>query len=360
MTSESIPTNPPAKKSSAINRKLLWRIASLVIALLLVSYMLSRIQWSDFAAVLGRLSPLSVTAGFIVYLLLNLFRSFRYIALLDNPELPVAKVYPISLYHNFFVRLLPFKLGEVVYIILMRNRLQVRTREGISSLFGSRLLELLVIVLVAAVSLLISGNFFEGNMLALTGVIMACIIGGLAGFYYSGSIIRITMRIVRSLIKHPVVLKIADKFDGLALELDKLHEPRIFLKGLFWSLFTYGCSFAVNAILLYSVGVIVDPFTLVMIVSLGMFATAFPFSISGFGAVELSFAFGLTAFLGYSDSQATSIGLMINGLTLIYAGLSGFVGFLAVQWQEPEHDPDAEMTPWWQEIISAGKAKLRG
>jgi len=360
MTSESMSTNPPAKPGTRISRKWLWRIASLLIALLLVVYMLSRIQWSDFAAVVARLSPLSITAGFLVYLMLNLFRSFRYISLLDNPELPVAKVYPISLYHNFFVRLLPFKLGEVVYIILMRNRLQVRTREGISSLFGSRLLELLVIVLVAAVSLLLSGNLFESSTVVLTGLVVVCIVGGLAGFYYSGSIIRFSMRIVRGLINHPVVHKLADKFDGLALELDKLHEPRIFLKGLFWSLFTYSCSFGVNAILLYSVGVIVDPFTLVMIVSLGMFATAFPFSISGFGAVELSFAFGLTVFLAYSESQATSIGLMINGLTLIYAGLSGFVGFLAVQWQEPERDPDVEMTPWWQEIIAAGKAKLKG
>jgi len=242
----------------------------------------------------------------------------------------------------------------------MRNRLQVRATEGVSSLFGSRLLELLVIVLVAAVSLLLSGSFFEGNMLVLTTLVVVCIVGGLLGFYYSGAIIRLTMRIVRAVIKNAMVHKLADKFDGLARELDKLHEPRIFARGLFWSLFTYGCSFGVNAILLYSVGVIVDPFTLVMIVSLGMFATAFPFSISGFGAVELSFALGLTMFLGYTVSHATSIGLMINGLTLIYAALSGFVGFLAVQWQEPDRDPDADMTPWWREVINAGKAKLRG
>jgi len=235
-----------------------------------------------------------------------------------------------------------------------------------------------VIVMVAAASLVLSGSLFEGNMIMLTALVVICIIVGLAGFYYSGSIIRLTMRIVRALVKSPMIHKLADKFDGLALELDKLHEPRIFLRGLFWSFFTYGCSFGVNAILLYSVGVIVDPFasgviadpatpyvivdpsTLVMIVSLGMFATAFPFNISGFGAVELSFAFGLMMFLGFGESPATSIGLMINGLTLIYAALSGFVGFLAVQWQEPQRYPDADMTPWWQEVIEAGKQKLKG
>lgn len=360
MTSERLTSNPPAEEGLHAHRKWIWRGVSLLIALALVGYMLSQIEWDDFIGVVGRLSVASISASFLMYLALNLFRSWRYIALLDNHELDVRQVYPISLYHNFFVRLLPFKLGEVVYIILMRNRLSVRAREGISSLFGSRLLELLVIVLVAAVSLLLSGSIFEGNMIMLAGLVIACIVGGLAGFYYSGGIIRLSMRVVRRLFKSAVVHKLAEKFDGLADQLDKLHEPKIFLRGLFWSIFTYGSSFGVIAILLYSVGVIVDPFTLVMIVSLGMFATAFPFSLSGFGAVELSLALGLTTFLGYDLSLAVSIGLMINGLQLIYAAASGFVGFLALEATQPPQQNKAQLTPWWQEVLEAGRAKLKG
>jgi hypothetical protein len=62
-----------------------------------------------------------------------------------------------------------------------------------------------------------------------------------------------------------------------------------------------------------------------------MFATAFPFSLSGFGAVELSFAFGLVNLAGYSAGDATSIGLMLNGMQLIFAALSGLLGYLLMQ-----------------------------
>lgn len=308
-----------------------WRIISIIIASALIIFMLSLIQWGDFVDVLSRLSWQSMVAAFIVYVLLNLWRSFRFVVLLNRDDMLVLRVFPIALYHNFLVRLLPFKLGEFTYIVLMRNRLHVPVEEGVSSLFGSRLLELLMIVLVGAVSLLLSGEIIpnQGGLAIL--LVIFCLIVGILGFYFIGTIIRSVNRILTRFDSVRLIAKLIERLNNLASEFDRIRHPDIFAKALFWSCFTYGSSFAVNWILLVAVGIAVDPITLIILVSLGMFAAAFPFSISGFGAVELSWTLGLTTLVGLSRSEATSIGLMLNGFHLIAAALSGIIGYLIVQ-----------------------------
>lgn len=314
-------------------KKWLWRIVSLLIAAVIVIFMLSLVNWSTFLSLLAQLSPMSLIAAFLVYVLLNFWRSLRYIALLDRDDISVLRVFPIALYHNFLVRLLPFKLGEVSYIVLMRNRLDVSMKEGLSSLFGSRLLELLVIILVAAVSLLLSGEILPNQGGLALILVVGCLLGGIVGFYYMGTTIRFIIGVLRLQTGMSFLGKIADRLDSLAVEFDRLRHPRIFTKALFWSIFTYGSSFGVNWILLQAVGVQVDVVTLVAIVSLGMFATAFPFNISGFGVVELSWAYGLTMLLGYASDEAVAIGLMLNGYQLICAAISGLVAYLVMQMQ---------------------------
>lgn len=339
MTTSDNPASIPNTSNTNKRVSLRWRIISLMIAAALIVVMLMTVDWGAFWDVLQRLSPLSLVAAFLTYVLLNLFRAFRYIALLDKP-LPVQRVFPIGLYHNFLVRLLPFKLGEFAYIVLMQRRLDVPIKEGVSSLFGSRLLELLVIVLVAAVSLLLSGDVLPNQGMLAWALVIFCVIGGIVGFYFAGALLRFSIGVITRLIKLDVVVNIAEKLNSLATELDRLHHPRIFAKGLFWSCFTYSSAFGVNWILLYAIGVRPDFTTLVLLISLGMFATAFPFNISGFGAVELSFAFGFVQLLGMNLGEATSIGLMLNGYGLICAGVSGLLGYAVVQLRKPLHATD--------------------
>lgn len=311
-----------------------WRGISLLIAVALIGVVLWLVEWEALLDVLGRLSPASLIAAFVVYVLLNLWRSFRFVALLNRDDLSAWRVFPIALYHNFLVRLLPFKLGEFAYIVLMKQRMNVRVEEGVSSLFGSRLIELLMIVLVAAVSLLLAGTLLPVPPVVAWGLVAFCVVGGIAGFYMMGPLLRWGTSWLRRVVKLGFVDTLASRLDSLAEEFDRIRDPRIFSQALFWSLFTYASSFGVNWILLAAVGVDVDVFTLVLLVSIGMFATAFPFNISGFGAVELGWTWGLTMLAGYSAAEAVSIGLLLNGYQLICAAISGVIGYGVVQWQK--------------------------
>lgn len=329
-----LPNSETVMKKKSVNWT--WRVISIVIASAIIIFMLSLIRWQDFVDVLSRLSWQSMALAFVVYVLLNLWRSFRFVALLNREDVSAWGVFPIALYHNFLVRLLPFKLGEFAYIVLMRNRMAVPVEEGVSSLFGSRLLELLMIVLVGAVSLLLSGEIVPNQGGVALILVVFCVVGGIVGFYFIGSIIRFTTHILNKFSHIKIIQTFIERLEKLAIEFDRIRNPSIFAKALFWSCFTYGSSFAVNWILLVAVGINVDPITVIILVSLGMFAAAFPFSISGFGAVELSWTLGLTTLVGLSSSEATSIGLMLNGFHLIAAAISGIIGYAVIQMTKNE------------------------
>jgi len=310
---------------------LFWRALSLLIAAVVVIYMLNLVEWQAFLSVVRRLSVGHLVGALLAYVLLNFFRALRYQALLNRVDISPLFIFPIGLFHNFLVRLLPFKLGEVAYIVMMRNRLSVNINEGVSSLFGSRLLELLVIVLVAAVSLLLSGEILPNQSGLVILLVAGCLFAAVLGLYYSAALIRQFKRIASSILPATLGEKTSPKIAALADEFETLHQPCVFAKALFWSLFTYSSSFAVNFILLQAVGLDGDWSAWIIIISIGMFATAFPFNISGFGAVELGWAFGLTQLAAYSVGEATSIGLMLNGSQLIFAAFSGIGGLVALR-----------------------------
>jgi uncharacterized protein (TIRG00374 family) len=273
----------------------------------------------------------------LAYVALNVFRAIRFRSLLDKADAPLKLLIPITLYHNFLVRILPFKLGELSYIVLLRTRLNYSMQEGVSSLFGARILELLIIIMVFASSILLSADHFQAQRNALLLIISLVFVGSVLGLYFAGTVIRIAIRIFDSimsrLVKEPIALiaKLEVKALEIANEFDRIRSPRLFLTALFISIFTYASSFMTNYILLVAVGLQADLPTVVTIISVGMFASAFPFSVSGFGVVELSWYFGLTQFAGYSESEATSIGFLLHGFQVISAAILGLVGYILIQ-----------------------------
>ena len=316
---------------SLTRRKVAFRLVGLAVAISLLVAVLAQIDWSAFGRFASRLTLVTVFAAFSTYVAQNFFRALRYRALLARADISLRTLFPVSLYHNMLVRLLPFKLGEVSYIVLMRQRYEVSVQAGVSSLFSSRLLELLIIVLVTAVTLLLFGDVLPNQRALALILIVGCIGVGVVSLYMSGRILRMILGVTERLLPFDIVRKATHGFTKLATELDALREPTRFWGGLFWSLFTYGSTFATSAILLNGLGVRLSPDHFVVVISLGMFATAFPFNISGFGLVEWSLAFGLVNLAGMSLGEATALGLLLNGFQQLSSLVSGVGGFAALQ-----------------------------
>lgn len=330
---------PPTSQSK--RQQLLWRLVSVLVTVGLLFFLIRTLGGVDFGELLRRISASNLLAALFAYLALNVFRAIRFYILLDKGDTPLRILLPITFYHNGLVRVLPFKLGELSYIVLLRSRLNYSMEEGVSSLFGARILELLIIVLVFASGILFSeGQFAQRDSLMFTIAVIFII--SAVGLYFAGELIRFSLGIFQRILAVFVQRKIRwiaviqSKLLELAGEFDRIRHPRLFVSALFVSCFTYTSSFMTNYILLRAVGVDVELPIMVAMISFGMFGAALPFpSVGGFGVVESVWVLALTQFAAYPGPEAIAIGFILHGFQIIAAVLYGLVGYLLIHLSPP-------------------------
>lgn len=327
--------------ASVSRRQLLIRIASIAITAVLLADLVGRVNWAEFDQLIARVALTGWIWALLAYLALNLFRALRFRILLDKRDSPWRILIPITLYHNFLVRALPFKLGELSYVVLLRSRLNYSMEEGVSSLFGARVLELLIIVMVFASSILASAEQLEAQRDELLLAIAVTFLVSVVALYFGGQVIRTLLKPLRPLLKvangrrDGFAERVNSRLRHLADEMDRIRQPRLFLAALFTTCFTYSSSFLTNYVLLRALGVDVELPAFIAIISLGMFASAFPFTVSGFGVVEVAWRYGLMQFVGMPDADATATGFLLHGFQIAAAALYGLLGYLLIHLSPP-------------------------
>ena len=330
-----------AAKSKRDWQKLVWRALSVVITIGLLYFVVDELGGVDLRDLLSRVDPGSWIAALLIYLILNLFRALRFRILLGRSDAPWRLLVPITLYHNGLVRIIPFKLGEFSYVLLLKSRLNYTMQEGVGSLFGARILELLIIVLVFAFGILLSGTAFADQRDNLMLLIIVIFLVSLGGLYFAGGLIRLLLRLLTLLLQgagrgdSPLIISAKAKLLALANEFDRIRAARLFFPALFISCFTYSCAFLTNYVLLRVMGMEADLFVYITVVSLGMFGSAFPFSLSGFGTVETAWWFGLTRFAGYAGDEAAAIAIVLHGFQIVAAIVYGLAGYALIRLAPP-------------------------
>ena len=322
-------------------RQLLWRALSVLVTVALLYFVVDQLQGVDLRDMLAQVPAEGWMAALLAYLLLNLLRAARFRVLLDKRDTPWRLLIPITLYHNGLVRVVPFKLGEISYVVLLRNRLNYTMQEGVGSLFGARVLELVIIVAVFAFGILLSGDQFAQGRDSLMLLVAGAFAATLAGLYFAGALIRLTIPIMEALAapftrdNGRVVVTLRGKLGALATEFDRIRQARLFLSALFISCFTYTCSFLTNYVLLRAMGLEAELPVVITVISLGMFGSAFPISLSGFGIVETAWWSGLTIFAGFAGDAAAAIAIVLHGFQIVAAVLYGLAGYLLIRITPP-------------------------
>jgi uncharacterized membrane protein YbhN (UPF0104 family) len=325
----------PVKKKRY--RQLCWYTLSILITVSLMAYLINTIKWSEFFDLLARVSLLSLLASAAAYLILNYFRAIRFRTLLEKGDTPMRVLFPITLYHNFLLRVLPFKLGELSYIILLHSHLNFTFQKGVSTLFSARILELLIILVVFAFGLIFSGKILAEQREFLLGVVVVIFAGSVSMLYFAGSLIRTLNRLLQKIASlslrrnSPFIKTLYLKLTDAGREFDRIRQPKLFFFALFISLFTFSSIVITYFILLRAVGLDSELPDVITIISICMFLSAFPLSVSGFGVVEISWVFGLTQVTNCSISEATSIGFMLHGFQVTVASVYGLLGYLAIK-----------------------------
>jgi uncharacterized membrane protein YbhN (UPF0104 family) len=314
-----------------------WMLAGLVISVGLAWYLLRKVDLNEFVRLAQNVPAWRLVLAFALYVLLNFWRSLRFRVFLDRHKSPIRALFPITLYHNFLVRTLPFRTGELAYITLLRQYLHQPVSDGFSSLLGARLFELLLVIMGGLAGLLLSSSqLVEQGQLILTfliGGFVAC----LGIIYWAGRLTRILTRWWHWAIgrtpwqTHKLAGAIEQKLQAIAIQLDRMNEPRVFASMLLFSICTYSTNAIYYIVVMNALGLNAPIGILLPVISLGMLASFFPLSFLELGVVESGFTFGMVVLAGLEIGQAVPLAFFLHGFQMICAALTGLIGYLMLQ-----------------------------
>ena len=303
---------------------------------ILVIYLARQIDYPHFLRLAKNVPLWFFFILLALFFLLNIFRTLRFRILLGRKGLPLTVLFPITLCHNFFVRTLPLMVGEFSYIALLRRHLKIPVSEGVRSLFEARLFDLQFVIAGGTLGLLGMGGQSTGYVLTILALAGGLILVNrvLFGVLPKGieSIWTCIIRI--SPWRHTSLLNsVGHRLGEVSLQLDRFRCVRLLLKVLIFSLCTYGINLGCHLLLLSTLNVNQRLNVLLVVISIVMIASWFPFSLSGFGVIEGSWAGSLVMLTDMEVGSALSVGLFIHCCQVLMTALLGLLGFVLLTHQ---------------------------
>ncbi|MEA2114215.1 MAG: flippase-like domain-containing protein [Thermodesulfobacteriota bacterium] len=321
------------------NRSRLWfTLFSVCVTVGFFFYLFSTVSLGEIAGAIRGVSVGYVIVFVFFSFIMSLCRTWRYSLIIEASGYQTATValFLVTLVRNFFSDLLPARLGTLVYIYLVQNRLGLpfgaaAASFGLSFIFD--ILSLAFLILLAAI--MISVNLISPLIIFLGGFILLAVSGSI--LFYLPALLNISASICLKFLPmgRNFRQKIHDALIDTRRDVVKGREQGIFLKVFFLSLgvrcYKYLALYALLLALVIPLGFTVQSFPLPK-VFLGLcsaeMAASLPISgIAGFGAYEGAWTL-VFRLLGYSEQIALLTSVSHHLITQVYGYSLGVIALL--------------------------------
>jgi len=267
-------------------------------------------------------------AGFGLWLVLYLARTWRMVLL--APRTPPLTMLCIASVHNFLLRLLPMRTGDLSWAFLVKRAGAAGLGESLLNLLLLRILDVTAVVIFFAAALgLDQGGVYQGDHRA--GLVWACVAGGgmLMFILLMGPMLRFGLGIFRwmcglvGILENQKIQSLLGKISG-AVESFSEARPRVLLMSgvssvVVWML-TYGVFFTV----MRALGMEVSVAQVVLGATAGVVTGFLPGGIGSFGTLEAGWTLGFVL-VGLGKSEAAASGIGVSLITLVYAAIMAAV-----------------------------------
>ncbi len=298
------------------------------IFMLAVSFaILAGIIWYANPVLLAeRISHGNVLLIFIVFLLASvnvLMRTLKWKVLLEGVGL--LELVPVQILGMVLSSLTPGKVGEPLKAIILKARKGIAVSKGLSTIIWERILDLVVLVILAAVFIAMMSMTF--NMLYIGLAAIAIFIAGISVLLGIVMSKRIGMKVFSFAKKLPLLNRIGEEFMDKFYEGSKIPKSRIALSFII----TAACWFLDGVIFYFSflaIGIEVSPLMFAGIIAfstLVAIASTLPGGLGSFEAVLIV----LISSLGFTAVDATT-GIMIGRVLTFWYGMA--LGALSFLW----------------------------
>ncbi|WP_079913859.1 lysylphosphatidylglycerol synthase domain-containing protein [Paenibacillus sp. 32352] len=288
-----------------INKKVLFSVIITIIVLVLC---IKLINIDDIMIAFRKISISTILIGIIIYVVQFILRAYRLSLVLEN--LNTLRLMPFMMIYQFLLRILPFKSGEISYVVLLKKHYKVATSVGTSTLFLMRLLDALSIVY-----LLVFTQYYKKHLYFSLFFFLIFIIS-------SSYIILLFLRTKKN--DNVYILRLIKKYLGdiPRITLNKIVVLQIISLLIYVNLYFFAY-FVSNDLVQISMS------NIIYVVNYAFIGNYIPINGINVGTQEIGWMVGLSR-LGYSSEQSALVTAVQNIVSLLILTILFIFGWLSI------------------------------
>jgi uncharacterized membrane protein YbhN (UPF0104 family) len=147
-----------SKAGAMSKRKFFIYFLSAVLSVLFLVYVLLNLDWNVLHVAFSDIRWGWLVLALLAYLINILLRAIRFSNLIYSRPVKWPELVPVSALHNILMYLLPAKTGDVTYIFIAKDRLDLSLTEGTATLFAARFYDFSVVTVFLMILLPFSKN----------------------------------------------------------------------------------------------------------------------------------------------------------------------------------------------------------
>lgn len=303
-------------------------IVSFLVTFIFLVYFLLNLDWVLLSSILAKLRWGWLGLAILTYLVNILLRAMRFQSLIYSRPVQLRQLIPISAIHNLLMYLMPAKTGDISYIMLVKDRLNLPLTEGTATLLAVRFYDFSVITVVLAGILPIIRNDIPEWVLQPARIFLLAASLGIAGVITFLAIS--STKKLRGRYKNPVVNRLVAGWNNLIAGLVEIRNSRSSLRIALLTSGIWLCIYTNNFLIGRSLGADISYVHIAVISIVMVPLTLLP--LQGFanvGTHEIGWASVLVAF-GYTYDTALAISVGSHFLLLASIVVSaGIVSLIA-------------------------------
>jgi uncharacterized membrane protein YbhN (UPF0104 family) len=167
-----------------MNKRRVWVFSiSAVLTAFFLAYVLLNLDWVILRSAFSDIRWGWLGLAFLAYLVNIFLRALRFSSLIYSRPVKWLELVPVSALHNILMYLMPAKTGDLTYIFIAKNRLDVSLTEGTATLLAARMYDFTIVALILAVLLPFSRSAMPGWIFQSAVLFCLLILAGAAGIF---------------------------------------------------------------------------------------------------------------------------------------------------------------------------------
>lgn len=304
-------------------------VGSIIVTLIFLVYIFLKMDWSSLFLILDEINFIWFTAASLIYFICYILRSIRVKILIENPKVSFSQLLCVNILHYFFNRIYPARLGDFSLIYLLKKELNVKTISGTNIFVFIKLYDLLVSILLLAISY---STLYKFNILTFWMWVTFSVVFlfSLKPSVLTGLLSRILSRITNGSSRWKIVKKVNIELESLINQSKKCESNDLRMYLFVLSLAIWILLFLFFYLLFLSIGKYFGLWDTLFATTLSNFSWILPINgVGGFGTMEVSMAYAFSL-RGFSFSNVLIYALYINVTILVLSTLFAIVPYFKI------------------------------